>query len=53
MLATVERMTAQRHASEEAWRSAIREACKSHTIREVAAVAGVSRARVHQIVHGR
>jgi hypothetical protein len=33
--------------------AAIREASKTSSVRQIAAVAGISSARVHQIVHGK
>ena len=50
-LRRVERAAVKAAASRRAYEEAIREACKTQSIRTVARAARLSPARVHQIVH--
>jgi hypothetical protein len=50
-LSDVRRATAQRAKAEQAWREAIRKAHREgQTMRVIAAAAGISATRVHQII---
>ena len=49
-LAAVFTATANRAQAETDWRLALQEASKTHSLRKIAALAGVSSSRVHQIV---
>jgi len=49
----VKRATKRRATADEEWRAAIRAAAEDGaSLRQIAAVAGVSNVRVHQILHG-
>jgi transposase-like protein len=53
-LTTVQRATARRAESEAAWRAAIRQAhAEGASLRQIAAVAGVSHVRILQIIRRR
>lgn len=50
-LKTVQRATIRRTESDEAWRKAIKDAHeRGCSLREIAAVAGVTNPRIHQII---
>lgn len=54
MLADLELLAIQRTRSDEAWKAAIIAASAAGVpMRQIATAAGVSTARVHQIVHGK
>lgn len=50
-LAKMRRLTKRRHEIETAWREEVRLAARTHTTRAVGAAAGITHARVVQIVH--